>query len=121
MSSSQDSRVNAEFIYRGSTIAPTNQVILPDATNKQEDGAAVGRYVEAVLSRPPAAATGDAHKLLNGMLTTTDNPNDQDVLGLIAYLQVPHLRDQLMADIAGIPAGWNTNRSATHRNSLDTP
>lgn len=77
--------------------------------------------MEAVLSRPPAAATADAHKLWNGMLTTTGNPNDQDVLGLIAYLEVPHIRDQLMADIPGIDeppehilfartnAGWNTN------------
>ncbi|MFC8037973.1 hypothetical protein ACFUOZ_01315 [Paenarthrobacter sp. NPDC057355] len=36
ISTTEYSRVNAEFIYRGSTIAPTNQVTLPPATHKAE-------------------------------------------------------------------------------------
>ena len=35
ISTTEYSRVNAEFIYRGSTIEPTNQVVLPTPTKKQ--------------------------------------------------------------------------------------
>ena len=102
ISSTEYSRVNAEFIYRGSTIAPTNQVTLPPATHKAEDAAAVERYMEAITDRPPAAAMEDAHRLWAGMLNIRTYPTDQDSLKLIAYFQFPHIRDQLMADIPGI-------------------
>ncbi|MEV7661946.1 DUF4192 family protein [Paenarthrobacter sp. NPDC089316] len=36
ISTTEYSRVNAEFIYRGSTIAPSNQVTLPVATDQRE-------------------------------------------------------------------------------------
>ncbi|WP_185751261.1 DUF4192 family protein [Arthrobacter sp. 31Y] len=75
---------------------------LPAAPYKVEDATAVGRYMEAITTRPPAAAMGEAHRLWTGMLTTKDYPTDQEVLKLIAYFQFPHIRDQLMADIPGI-------------------
>ncbi|MGJ0383880.1 DUF4192 domain-containing protein [Paenarthrobacter nicotinovorans] len=100
--STEYSQVNAEFIYRGSTIAPTNQITLPPATHKREDAAAVERHMKAILDRPPAAAIQDAHQLWNRMLNTKEYPTDQDVLKLVAYFQFAHIRDQLMADIPGI-------------------
>ncbi|MEQ4567168.1 DUF4192 family protein [Paenarthrobacter sp. CAP02] len=75
---------------------------LAAATHKWEDAAAVARYMEAILARPPAAAAHQAHHLWNDMLTTKDYPTDEKVLKLIAYFQFPHIRDQLMADIPGI-------------------
>ncbi|WP_454810460.1 hypothetical protein [Paenarthrobacter nitroguajacolicus] len=41
LSNTESSQINAEFIYRGSTIEPPNQITLPPATRKQEDAAAV--------------------------------------------------------------------------------
>jgi hypothetical protein len=98
LSITEYSRVNAEFIYRSSSIAPTNQNTLPTATNKHQHAAAVEHHMEAITDRSPAAAIQDAHRLWTGMLAT----KDQDVLKLIAYFQFPHIRDQLMAAIPGI-------------------
>ncbi|MFE4079121.1 DUF4192 domain-containing protein [Paenarthrobacter sp. YIM B13468] len=102
ISSTEYSQVNAEFIYRGSTIEPTSQVTLPTATDKQEHAAAVEHYKQTILSQPPANATQDAHELWTTMLETKDYPTDDSVLKLIAYYQFPHIRDRLMADIPGI-------------------
>ena len=97
--------MNAEFIYRGSIVAPTNQIALPTVTHKQEVAAAVEHHMEAILDRPPAAASEDAHQLWNGMINTRNYPTDKDVLKLIAYFQFAHIRDKLMADIPGIDTG----------------
>lgn len=56
LSSTEYSQINAEFIYRGSSIAPTNQTTLRAATNKREDAAAVEHYMEAITDgrrQPP--------------------------------------------------------------------
>ncbi|MFE4080296.1 DUF4192 domain-containing protein [Paenarthrobacter sp. YIM B13468] len=102
ISSTEYSQVNAEFIYRGSTIKPTNQITLPAATNKQAHATAVEHHKQTITSRPPANATQDAHQLWTTMLENKDYPTDQDALKLIAYYQFPHIRDQLMADIPGL-------------------
>ncbi|WP_426007347.1 DUF4192 domain-containing protein [Paenarthrobacter sp. NyZ202] len=102
ISSTEYSQVNAEFIYRGSTIAPTNKITLPTATHRREDEAAVERHKEAILNRPPAAAIEEARCLWAGMLSSKDYPTDKDVLKLVAYFQFPRIRDQLMAEIPGI-------------------
>ncbi|AFR28660.1 DUF4192 domain-containing protein [Arthrobacter sp. Rue61a] len=102
LSLTEYSRVNAEFIYRGSTIAPSNQINLPAATDKQEHATAVAHHMETILNTPPASAARGAHRLWTTMLETKDYPTDQDVLQLIAYFQFPHIRDRLMADIPGI-------------------
>jgi hypothetical protein len=102
LSSTEYSQVNAEFIYRGSTVEPSNQVTLPAATDTAEHAAAVEHHMESILNGPPAAATQEAHQLWTTMLESKDYPTDRDVLKLIAYYQFPHIRDQLMADIPGI-------------------
>ena len=102
LSTTEYSQVNAEFIYRGSTIEPTNQITLPAATDKQEHATAVEHHKQTILSRPPANATHDGHQLWTTMLETKDYPTDDSVLKLIAYYQFPHIRDRLMADIPAI-------------------
>lgn len=37
-----------------------------------------------------------------GTLVTKDYPSDAHVLKLVAYFQIPHNRNQLMADILGV-------------------
>ncbi|WP_416402884.1 hypothetical protein [Arthrobacter sp. LFS091] len=56
ISSTEYAQVNAEFIDRSSTIAPTTRVTLPAATHKPEDAAAVEHHMETIQFRPPAAA-----------------------------------------------------------------
>ncbi|BCW48096.1 DUF4192 domain-containing protein [Arthrobacter sp. StoSoilB13] len=102
ISSTEYSQVNAEFIYRGSIIEPTNQITLPSATHQQEHATAVEHHKQTILSGPPAAATHDAHQLWTSMLSNKDYPTDQDTIKLIAYYQFPHIRDRLTADIPGI-------------------
>lgn len=102
LTTTEYSQINAEFIYRGSTIEPTNHVTLPAATDQRKHATAVEHHMESILSGHPAAATKDGHKLWTTMLETKDYPSDQSVLRLIAYFQFPHIRDRLMADIPGI-------------------
>ncbi|TAP42831.1 DUF4192 domain-containing protein [Arthrobacter sp. S39] len=102
LSATEYSQVNAEFIYRGSTIAASNQVTLPVATDKQEHAAAVEHHMETIVNGSPTEAARDARQLWTTMLETKDYPTDDSVLKLIAYYQFPHIRDRLMADIPGI-------------------
>ncbi|WP_179012823.1 DUF4192 family protein [Paenarthrobacter ureafaciens] len=78
LNTTEYSRVNAEFVYRGSTVEPTNQITLPLATHEAEDAVAVERHMEAIGNRPPATAIHDAHELWNGMLATKNYPTNQD-------------------------------------------
>ncbi|MGO4588937.1 DUF4192 domain-containing protein [Paenarthrobacter sp. 2TAF44] len=102
LSSTEYSQVNAEFIYRGSTIEPTNQVTLPAATDQREYATAVEHYKQTILSGETTAATQEAHQLWISMLDSKDYPTDKDALKLVAYFQFPHVRDRLMAVIPGI-------------------
>ena len=58
--------------------------------------------MEAILNGHPAAATQAAHKLWTRMPDTKEYPTDRGVLKLIAYYQLPYIRDRLMAGIPGI-------------------
>ncbi|MFK0005267.1 DUF4192 domain-containing protein [Paenarthrobacter sp. NPDC090522] len=102
LSTTEYSRVNAEFIYRGSSIEPTSQITLPPAAGHREHRTAVEHHMQTIFNGPPATATQDAHQLWSSMLEAKDYPTDQDVLKLIAYYQFPHIRDRLMVDIPGI-------------------
>ncbi|BCW40334.1 hypothetical protein StoSoilB3_18690 [Arthrobacter sp. StoSoilB3] len=102
ISTTEYSRVNAEFIYRGSTIEPTNQIILPTPTHETNHAAAVENLLNTIRAHAPHVATRQASQLWNTMLDSNDFPTDEDCAALIANLQIPHIRDRLMADIPGI-------------------
>ncbi|UVJ41184.1 DUF4192 domain-containing protein [Arthrobacter sp. CJ23] len=104
ISTTEYSQVNAEFIYRGSTIEPTNAVTLPPPTHEAEQATAVENHVATLKGLHPEEAVRQAHELWTTMLDSTDYPTDEEVLKLVAYFQFPHIRDQLMADIPGINA-----------------
>ncbi|WP_394525591.1 DUF4192 domain-containing protein [Paenarthrobacter nicotinovorans] len=102
ISTTEYSQVNAEFIYRGSTIEPTNQITLPPRTQAAQEATAVDNQMATVRGLHPEEAVLQARELWTHMLESNDYPTEDDTIALIAFFQFPHIRDQLMADIPGI-------------------
>ncbi|MCU1569185.1 MAG: hypothetical protein JWQ56_4122 [Pseudarthrobacter sp.] len=102
LSATQSSQINAEFIYRGSTIEPTNRITLPASTKDALTMAAVENRVTAIRGLSSRDAMEQARALWTEMLEANTYPDDDQTMGLIANLQFPAILDQLMADIPGI-------------------
>ncbi|MFF2840629.1 DUF4192 domain-containing protein [Paenarthrobacter sp. NPDC057981] len=102
ISTTEYSRVNAEFIYRGSTIEPTNQIVLPAPAEEAAQAIAVDDRMAIIRALPLGVAAEQASQLWSTMLESSDFPTDEDCTTLIANFQFPHIRDRLMADIPGI-------------------
>ncbi|AFR28810.1 hypothetical protein ARUE_c19040 [Arthrobacter sp. Rue61a] len=102
ISTTKYSRVNAEFIYRGSTIEPTNRIILPPPTQEADHATAVETRMTTTRAQAPHQAARQASQLWKNMLDSNDFPTDEDCAALIANFQFPHIRDRLMADVPGI-------------------
>lgn len=101
LKATQSSQINAEFVYRGSTIQPTNHITLPASTKESRTADAVDDRVKAIHMNP-GEALEQARTLWDGMLDAISYPNDDQTISLIANFQAPAIRDQLMADIPGI-------------------
>jgi len=102
ISTTEYSRVNAEFIYRGSTIEPTNLIVLPTPTHEADHATGVENCISTIRAQAPHQAAEHASQLWTAMLDSNDFPTDEDCATLIANFQFPHIRDRLMADIPGI-------------------
>ncbi|WP_458106620.1 DUF4192 domain-containing protein [Arthrobacter sp. R3-55] len=102
ISTTEYSRVNAEFIYRGSTIEPTNRIVLPTPTQEADHATAVEKCMLTMRNQTPQQAALQASKLWTTMLDSNNFPTDDDCATLIANFQFPHIRDRLLADIPGI-------------------
>ena len=102
VSSTQTSAINAEFIYRGSAIEPTNRITLPTTSQEAAKATAVEHHMETIRSLPTGAALRQGRKLWANMLDSATFPNDDDCHALVAHLQFPSIRDRLMADIPGL-------------------
>jgi hypothetical protein len=102
VSSTQTSAINAEFIYRGSTVQPTNRVTLPTTNEAAAKAAAVERHMDTIQALPAATGTSRARELWAGMLDSVSFPSDDDCHALVANLQFPAIRDRLIADIPGL-------------------
>jgi hypothetical protein len=102
VSSTQTSAINAEFVYRGSSVQPTNRITLPATGQAAAKAAAVEHHVDTIRSLPTATATRQARHLWAGMLDSVSFPSDEDCHALVAYLQFPAIRDRLIADIPGL-------------------
>ena len=102
LSTTEYSRVNAEFIYRGSTIEPTNQIVLPAPAQEADHAIAVENLMNTIRAQAPRQAAEQASQLWTTMLECNDFPTDTECATLIANFQFPHIRDRLMADIPGI-------------------
>ena len=102
ISTTQYSHVNAEFIYRGSTIEPTNHITLPPRTHQAGEATAVENQMTTITALHPKQAVQQAHELWIAMLDNGNYPTEDATIALIANFQFPHIRDRLMADIPGI-------------------
>ncbi|MHA7141869.1 DUF4192 domain-containing protein [Arthrobacter sp. Sr33] len=102
LSATQSSQINAEFVYRGSTIEPTNRITLPASTKESLTLDAVESRVAAIQCLNHRDAMEQARTLWTEMLDAKAYPDDEQTISLIANLQFPAIRDQLMADIPGI-------------------
>ncbi|WP_159619103.1 DUF4192 domain-containing protein [Arthrobacter zhaoguopingii] len=102
LTSMQASQINAEFVYRGSTIAPTNRIALPASTEDFQTADAVESCAKSMQKLGVRDATDRARALWKEMLEAKSFPTDERIIRLIASLQFPTIRDQLMADIPGI-------------------
>ncbi|MCB5275909.1 hypothetical protein BJG92_03463 [Arthrobacter sp. SO5] len=102
LTSTQSSQINAEFVYRGSTIAPTNRITLPASTKETQTADAVESCVKSMQSLNVRDAMDRARTLWTEMLDAKSFPPDERIIGLIASLQFPTIRDQLISDIPGI-------------------
>jgi hypothetical protein len=98
----QSSQIHAEFVYRGSTIEPANRVTLPASTKETRTLDAVESRIAAIQGLSHWEAMEQARTLWTELLDAKTYPDDEQTIGLIANLQFPAIRDQLMANIPGI-------------------
>jgi hypothetical protein len=101
LSATQTSAINAEFIYRGSAIEPTDQITLP-TTNQEAKGTDVEQNMETIRALPITEAIRQGRTLWAGMLDARTLPADRDCHSLVANLQFAAIRDRLIADIPGL-------------------
>ncbi|MGF9646920.1 DUF4192 domain-containing protein [Pseudarthrobacter oxydans] len=102
VSSTQTSAINAEFIYRGSFVEPSDRITLPTTGQEAAKATAVERYMESIRSQATDAALQHGRKLWANMLDSKTFPSDDDCHALVANLQFPAIRDRLIADIPGV-------------------
>ncbi|MFX1821265.1 DUF4192 domain-containing protein [Pseudarthrobacter sp. CC4] len=102
VSSTQTSAINAEFIYRGSYVEPTDRITLPTTRQDEAKAAAVEHHIESIRSQQTDTALEQGRKLWADMLDSKDFPADADCHALVANLQFPAIRDRLIADIPGV-------------------
>lgn len=102
VSSTQDSAINAKFIYRGSFVEPTSQITLPPAGQQSAKAAAIEGHMDSIRTQPIETALQHGRELWSDMLRSTDFPSDEDCHALVADLQFPAIRDRLIADIPGM-------------------
>ncbi|MDQ0242408.1 hypothetical protein J2S94_004523 [Arthrobacter bambusae] len=102
LKATQSSQINAEFVYRGSTIGPTDCITLPASTREGRTADAVDDRVKAIHMMNAGEAVEQARRSGTACWTRSPTPNDDQTIQLIANFQTPAIRDQLMADIPRI-------------------
>ncbi|MDR6417662.1 DUF4192 domain-containing protein [Pseudarthrobacter sulfonivorans] len=102
VSSTQTSAINAEFIYRGSFIEPTNHIALPTTSQETAKATAVEHHMDTIRTQPADASLQQGRRLWADMLNSKNLPSDDDCHTLVANLQFPEIRDRLLADIPGL-------------------
>lgn len=102
VTSTETSAINAEFIYRGSYIQPSDYITLPTTQEAETTAAAVKHHMETIRCQTGETALEQGRKLLTEMLESKTFPSDDDCHALVANLQFPAIRDRLIADIPGV-------------------
>ncbi|WP_284990641.1 DUF4192 domain-containing protein [Arthrobacter sp. efr-133-TYG-120] len=101
LAATQTSAINAEFVYRGSSIGPS-AITLPESPKETRTRDDVLDRMEEIRKLPGHEALDQARSLWHSMLESKSYPTDKDTLSLIANFQFVALRDRLMADIPGL-------------------
>jgi hypothetical protein len=78
MTATQTSAINAEFIYRGSSVEETDRNTLPEPTKQATKGAAENQ-METIRNLPADEATYHARKLWAGMLDARSSFPDRKI------------------------------------------
>jgi hypothetical protein len=102
LTATQTSAINAEFIYRGSSVEETDRITLPAPAIEATKSADVKNHMRTIRALPGDEAIDQARKLWAGMLDTKTYPTDDQIISLIANFQFAGIRDHLIADIPGI-------------------
>lgn len=102
VSSTLTSAINAEFIYRGSFVEPSDRITLPTTGQEAAKATAVEHHMETIRTQPTDTALEQGRELWSNMLDSKTFPSDDDCHALVANLQFPTIRDRLIADIPGM-------------------
>jgi hypothetical protein len=71
LKATQSSQINAEFVYRGSTIAPTKRITLPASTKESRTADAIDGRVKAIHRMNLGEALEQARTLWDGILNAS--------------------------------------------------
>ncbi|MCA4132619.1 DUF4192 family protein [Arthrobacter sp. M4] len=102
LTATQTSALNAEYIYRGSAIAPTDRITLPAPTKQAANADGVNEHINAIRKLNADTAISQGRKLWSEMLDATTYPSEEDTIALIANFHYAAIRDRLIADIPGL-------------------
>ncbi|ALV39749.1 hypothetical protein AU252_22860 [Pseudarthrobacter sulfonivorans] len=96
----QSSVLNAELIFRGSQIK--DSLALPHPTVTREFTADVETHLKAAAVQSSAQRTAAARGYWSSLLDDGDEPTAAQLAEVLSYLQIPELRDRLIADMPGL-------------------
>lgn len=98
----QSSLLNAELIFRGSQIKESLALILPNRTVTPEFTADVETHIHTVVTQNSAQRTANARATWSSLIDDGENPTAAQLAEVLAHLQIPELRDRLIADMPGL-------------------
>ncbi|MHA7299381.1 DUF4192 domain-containing protein [Pseudarthrobacter sp. MDT1-22] len=95
----QSSVLNTELIFRGSQIRDSLALALPSRTVTPEFTAEVDTHLKAAATQSHAQRTAAARELWAALIDDREEPTTAQLAELLAHLQIPELRDRLIADM----------------------
>ncbi|ALV40044.1 hypothetical protein AU252_01755 [Pseudarthrobacter sulfonivorans] len=98
----QSSLLNAELIFRGSQIRESLALALPSRAVTPEFTAEVETHLNAAVAQSSAQRTADAVGLWSSLIDGGEEPTAAQLAEVLAQLQIPELRDRLIADMPGL-------------------
>ena len=95
------SELNAELVFRGSSIAADPGFHIP-VLAQRDLGEEIIKHVGRIEDMHPPAAIAKARTLWSGLLEGSGMPNDDQAAELLADFKFMSVRDRLLADIPGL-------------------
>ncbi|KNH21175.1 hypothetical protein ACU18_03340 [Arthrobacter sp. ZBG10] len=102
LSTVQASQLNAELIFRGSQIKNGSTPTLPHRTLTPEFTADVDTHFKTALAQSSAERSAAARGLWSSLLEDGKEPATTQLAEVLAHLQIPSVRDRLLADMPGL-------------------